>query len=122
MAKIETQIVINAPVSKVWAILTDSAAMPAWNPFIRSISGSPSPGGRLSVQIALPGQSAMEFNPTVLVASPDRELRWRGTVMGRWIFAGEHYFVLDQAGRAFGATYHGRLGVGGDEARLRRDE
>lgn len=107
MAKIETQVAINAPVSKVWAILTDFAAIPAWNPFIRSISGSPSPGGRLSVQIALPGQSAMTFNPTVLVATPERELRWRGVVMGRWIFASEHYFVLDQAGPRMTRLTHG---------------
>jgi len=107
MANIETQVAINAPASKVWAILTDFAAMQAWNPFIRSISGSPSPGGRLSVQIALPGQAAMTFNPTVLVASPERELRWRGTLMGRWIFAGEHYFVLDQVGPRMTRFTHG---------------
>lgn len=107
MTTIETQVVINAPASKVWGILIDFAAMPAWNPFIRSISGSPSPGDRLSVQIAPPGQTAMTFKPTVLVASPERELRWRGTLMGRWIFAGEHYFLLDQIGPRATRLTHG---------------
>ena len=49
----------------------------------------------------------MTFNPTVLVASPERELRWRGIVMGRWIFACEHYFVLEQAGPRMTRLTHG---------------
>ena len=32
MKTIETQIVIEAPPSKVWGILTDFPAMSAWNP------------------------------------------------------------------------------------------
>ncbi|KAB2940904.1 MAG: SRPBCC domain-containing protein [Hyphomicrobium sp.] len=95
MPAIETQIDIEAPANKVWGFLTDFAAMPTWNPFIRQISGSPTPGARLNVQIGAPGQAAMTFKPTVLAASPDSELRWLGTLMGRWMFAGEHYFLLE---------------------------
>lgn len=107
MSAIETQIVIEAPAGKVWGILTDFAAMPAWNPFIRKISGSPTAGSRLSVQIEPPGQSAMTFKPTVLVALPDAELRWLGTVMARWIFAGEHYFILEPVGPRTTRFTHG---------------
>lgn len=107
MPTIETQIVIEAPASKVWGILIDFPAMPAWNPFIRKISGSPTPGGRLTVQIEPPGQSAMTFKPTVLVASPDAELRWLGTVLGRWVFAGEHYFILEPTGPRTTRFTHG---------------
>jgi uncharacterized membrane protein len=37
--RIETSIEINAPPSRVWTLLTDFARMPAWNLFIKSISG-----------------------------------------------------------------------------------
>jgi hypothetical protein len=107
MPTIETQVVIEAPASKVWGILTDFAALPAWNPFIRNISGSLTPGSRLTVQIEPPGQSAMTFTPTVLVTSPDAELRWLGTVMARWVFAGEHYFVLEPMGPRTTRFTHG---------------
>jgi hypothetical protein len=107
MTTIETQIVIDAPPLKVWGILTDFPAMPTWNPFIRTISGTPAPGDSLVVQIAPPGQSAMTFKPTVLIATPERELRWLGTFMGRWIFAGEHYFVLDQVSPGTTHLTHG---------------
>lgn len=107
MTTIETQIVIDAPPHKVWGILTDFPAMSAWNPFIRTISGTPAPGERLIVQIAPPGHSAMTFKPTVLIATPERELRWLGTFMGRWMFAGEHYFVLDQGSHGTTHITHG---------------
>lgn len=94
---IETRIAIDAPATKVWSVLTDFPAMPAWNPLIRAISGSPTPGSGLSVTIAPAGRSAMTFKPTVLIATPGRELRWLGTFLGRSMFSGEHYFVLDQA-------------------------
>ena len=100
-----------------------------------TISGSPFPGDTLIVQIVPPGQSPMMFKPTVLVAKPERELRWLGTFMGRWMFAGEHYFLLDQLSpgttrltqgerffRATGTAHHARADVNGDQARLCRDE
>ena len=67
--QIETNIEIDAPAARVWALLTDFSAMPAWNPFIRSISGDLAQGARLSVQIAPPGRSGARFNPTVLAPS-----------------------------------------------------
>jgi hypothetical protein len=94
MKTIETQIGIKASPSKVWSILTDFSAMPSWNPFITAISGDVLPDSRLSVTIAPPGQSRMTFAPTVLAATPEQELRWLGTAGNRWIFAGEHYFLL----------------------------
>jgi hypothetical protein len=107
MTTIETHVIIEAPASRVWAILTDFPAMATWNPFIRAISGSLAVGDSLSVQMAPPGQSAMTFKPTVLVASPERELRWLGALMSRWIFAGEHYFVLEPVGPRTTRLTHG---------------
>lgn len=107
MITIETQITVEASPTKIWGILTDFSAMSAWNPFIRTISGSLAPGESLSVRIAPPGQAAMTFEPTVLVSEPERELRWVGAVMARWIFAGEHYFVLDRIGPCATRLTHG---------------
>jgi len=102
MAKhqIETNIEIDAPAARVWALLTDFSAMPAWNPFIRSISGQLAQGARLSVHIAPPGQSGMRFKPIVLALRPERELRWLGRVLIPGVFDGEHYFLLDPLGEA----------------------
>ena len=36
----------------------------------------------------------MRFRPTVLVATPDQELRWRGSLLLPGLFSGEHFFLL----------------------------
>jgi len=95
---IETSIDINAPAARVWALLTDFAHMPAWNPFIRSISGTLAEGARLSVLIAPPGKSGMRFKPTLLAVRPERELRWLGHLLISGLFDGEHYFRLEPIG------------------------
>jgi hypothetical protein len=70
--------------------LTDFARMPAWNPFIKSISGSLVQGARLSVYIAPPDKSGMRFKPTVLSVRPERELRCLRHLLIAGIFDGEH--------------------------------
>lgn len=96
--RIETSIEINAPAVRIWALLTDFAHMPSWNPFIKSISGNLAQGARLSVHIAPPGKSGMRFRPTVLTVRPDRELRWLGHLLIPGVFDGEHYFLLEPIG------------------------
>jgi hypothetical protein len=91
---IETSIEIDAPPARVWTILTDFAAMPTWNPFIKSISGDLAKGSRLSVHIAPPSKSGMRFKPTVLSVRLEHELRWLGHVLFPGLFDGEHYFLL----------------------------
>jgi len=95
---IESDIEINAPISRVWALLTDFAAMPSWNPFIKSISGNLTQGARLSVHIAPPGTSGMWFKPTILSVRRERELRWLGHLFVAGMFDGEHYFLLESNG------------------------
>src|SRR5437879_5998834 len=98
--RIEAAIEISAPPSRVWAVLTDFARMPAWNPFITSISGNLAQGARLSVRIAAPGKFGMRFKPTVMSVRPERELRWLGHLVVPGIFDGEHYFLLEPMGES----------------------
>ena len=95
--RIETHIEIGAPAEHVWAILTDFARMPEWNPFIRSISGPLMVGSRLDVQIMPPSKSGMRFKPEIIKFVPERELRWVGRVLLPGVFDGEHYFLLAPA-------------------------
>ena len=98
--RIEVIIDINAPTSRVWAVLTDFVRMPSWNPFIKSITGNLAEGAQLSVLIAPPGKSGMRFKPTVLSVRPEREFRWLGHLLNPGIFDGEHYFLLDPIGES----------------------
>jgi hypothetical protein len=92
--EIRAETVIDASPEIVWRVLTDFAAYPDWNPFIRSIEGKPWVGTRLSVEIRPPGRRSMRFRPRVLRVAKDRELRWIGRVLIAGLFDGEHRFTI----------------------------
>jgi hypothetical protein len=94
MKEIYTEVEINACAERVWRVLTEFAAYPEWNPFIRSVSGEVRIGNRLEVIIQPSGGKGMSFRPTVLVAEPNRELRWLGHLWLPGLFDGEHSFSI----------------------------
>ena len=94
--QLHTEIVIAAPSESIWAILTDFAAYPDWNPFIRHISGKLETGARLEVELAPPGSRAMTIRPTLREVQPVRTLRWLGQVGLPGLFDGEHNFQIEQ--------------------------
>lgn len=96
--QIEKEIEIAADAERVWAILTDFDAYSEWNPFIRSIRGQPREAARLTVRIQPSGASGMTFRPAVLVARPEKELRWLGHLLVPGLFDGEHRFEIEPLG------------------------
>ena len=94
MKQLHSETEIEAPVERVWDLLTDFASYHQWNPFIRSISGQPVPGQRLEVRLEPPGGRGMTFKPKVLNAEPNRELRWLGHLLVPGLFDGEHSFTI----------------------------
>jgi hypothetical protein len=90
MRELRREIEIEAPPERVWSVVSDFAAYPEWNPFIRRISGELREGARLEVRIEPPGGRATTFKPTVRAVQANRELRWLGRLLVRGIFDGEH--------------------------------
>jgi hypothetical protein len=96
--QLHTEIAIEATPDRVWEILTDFAAYPAWNAFIPCISGPGTVGSRLDLQMRPPGGRGMQFRPTVLAAAPSQELRWLGQLGVPGLFDGEHRFLIEPLG------------------------
>lgn len=107
MQHIETEILINASPEKVWAVLTDFEHHPKWNPFIKSIEGEKAVGKQLKVAIQPPGGGGMTFKPEVLAFEANKEFRWKGKLLVKGIFDGEHYFRLADAGNGATRFSHG---------------
>ena len=95
MHEITTAIDIGAPPRRVWTVLVDFPSYRLWNPFVRSIEGSPREGETLKVFIQPVGGAGMTFRPRVLRAVPDQELRWLGRVVLPGLFDGEHFFKIE---------------------------
>lgn len=107
MQHIETEILINAVPEKVWAVLTDFERHPTWNPFIKSLEGEKVVGRQLKVSIQPPGGGGMTFKPEVLAFEVNKEFRWKGKLLFKGIFDGEHYFRLVDTGNGATRFIHG---------------
>lgn len=94
MFALHTQIDIAAPPATVWNILTDASKLQDWSPFLHRLDGSLTAGSQLNVVVGAPGKRRMTFTPTVLKAEPNQQLRWRGKLLVRGLFDGEHVFEL----------------------------
>ena len=90
-----TEYKIEKPIEEVWFKLMDFEKYPTWNPFIQHIKGNAIVGETLKVKIGL-GDKPMNFKPTVLKVDNESEFRWKGKVLFRGLFDGEHYFKLTQ--------------------------
>ena len=97
MRAVETGTDIAAPPWRVWRLLTDFDAYPAWNPFLTRIEGRPEEGARLRVRVEAPGRnSALTLTPWVVAVETGRALRWRGRLLFvPGLLDGEHAFELE---------------------------
>jgi len=95
MIEVKTDILINASAEKVYAVLTDFADYPNWNPFIKSVEGKPAVGERLTATMHMEGGKPFYVKPKVLVANSGTEFRWLGHLYFKDLFDGEHYFILE---------------------------
>ncbi len=90
---------IQAEPDQVWAVLTDLAAYPEWNPFIVRASGVVGPGRRLALRMQPVGGRGMTLRPRLVTVAINRELRWRGKLGMPGLMDADHSFLLQpQAG------------------------
>lgn len=80
---------INAPASRIWALLTDAKGFPRWNSTVQNIEGAIAPGQtiKLFVKVA-PGRA---FKLTVSEFVPDQRMVWSD---GNFIFRGVRTYTL----------------------------
>ena len=93
-AELYSEIRIAAPPGLIWDILLDFPRYPDWNPFIRSVTGNPAKGERITVDLRPSVGTGMRIRPVILQVIPRRELRWRGSLFITGLFDGEHVFEI----------------------------
>lgn len=93
--KFEASTTIDAPPGAVWAVLTDIAKWPEWDPYCDRIEGSLVQGKKVKAFSKLsPGRA---FPVKVAVLEPDTRMVWRGG-MPLGLFKGERTFSLTPDG------------------------
>ena len=103
-----TEIEIEASTAEVWQVLTDFPGYADWNPVIRRIRGRAQVGQKIVLGLAA-GPVTLRIDAEVVIADPERELRWVGPAFApmRRIASGSHYFQLTPLGDASCRLIHG---------------
>jgi hypothetical protein len=111
--RIDTDILIHAPLPRVWDVLTDFARWPEWNPTIRSLSGELRLGAPLVARMHPRNGRPMTFRPKVVALEPGCSFAWRGRLLLPGLFDGRHSFALTAEGTDtrlhHGETFRGLL-------------
>ena len=105
--KIQTNIDIDAPIEKVWAVLGDIEKYPQWNPFLL-IEGDLEKGKTLKVTINHKEKSKMVFRPKILKFH-NFCLEWAGVFLHPILFKGTHTFHLEKLSAKKTRLHHGEI-------------
>ncbi|MCG3172807.1 MAG: hypothetical protein GMKNLPBB_00965 [Myxococcota bacterium] len=97
MKAFATNITINAPAQRIWRLLTDAAAYPAWNTTVDKVEGVITPGSTIKIFAKIsPGRA---FPVKVTLLEPEKCMVWTGG-MPLGLFKGERTFTLTPKGGA----------------------
>lgn len=88
--EIRADVFINAPVEKVWVVLTNFADYPKWNPYMREVHGTLAPGKQLEIMLQPVGARPINIHPTVISVQPPREIHWREQLIMPGIYGGDY--------------------------------
>ena len=86
---------IDAAPEQVWAVLTDFAAYPEWNPFLTVEATSTEPGEKLAVTFRAGNRKPVTMHPTVTAFVTGHRLSWLGRLGVPRIFDGAHRFEVE---------------------------
>ena len=119
--KVRTSIDIDAPPARVYAMLADFAAYPAWNPYHVAVEGDFAVGAPLVVHVHRPDGKSVTVKPHMLRIEANREVTWGGGIKG--IFWGEHVLKLEPLAGGRTRLIHNEdfIGVGVGLANLPAD-
>ncbi|WP_299492093.1 SRPBCC domain-containing protein [Acaryochloris sp. IP29b_bin.137] len=104
MRQYHTEIVVDAPVDRVWNVLTDFSAYPTWNPLVGWLQGDIYASGQIQMWINPLNRS---FNATLTRVQENEALIWVGVQGASWLLSGEHYYQLEELGEASTRLLHG---------------
>ena len=86
MNEVRTEILLDAPVDRIWQLLADSSLYPQWNPLFQRASGRMNAGEQLELVVTLPDISPFVVSPVILAVKPLSGFCWQHKLYFAWLF------------------------------------
>ncbi|MBL4795274.1 MAG: SRPBCC domain-containing protein [Pseudomonadales bacterium] len=98
MREIITDIIIDAPKEKIWALLTDFDNYSNWNSFITKAKGTPSSGRTVKIKVRANNVTLPTITAKIRIAEENKELSWGGpdNALASKIVGADHYFQIEE--------------------------
>lgn len=98
MRRVGCETTLAAPRDRVWEVLTDFAAYPEWNPFLRRVRAEARVGSPLTAVGRLPTGISIAFTGQIEEWEPERRLAWRArpALLTASLLEVVHSFELDE--------------------------
>jgi hypothetical protein len=109
--RIEHEIVVDAPVERVWALIADVDGWSRWSTLYPAASGRLETGGTLDLSIALPGLKPQPSRATVVAVEPESAMRYLTVSFGGLVL-GNRYMTVRAVGTGRCAVINGEV-IGG---------
>lgn len=101
MKELTTELSLEAPVARIWELLSDFALYPEWNPLFPKAKGSMNVGESFELDVQLPGIDRFAIRPTMEAVEQESRICWQSSMVSkgvlRWTFAIE--LIPDQSGK-----------------------
>jgi hypothetical protein len=97
MKEIKGSIDIDAPLGRVWQVVTDFKSYPKWNPWITRLEGGSDIGSKIAVTVKAPGRKDTNFISEVIKVQPNQEILMSGAVI-KGMLRSTHLFKFEAIG------------------------
>jgi hypothetical protein len=105
--ELRSEVEVRVEPARLWSTLLDFAGHGLWNPFWGRVGGAARVGGRIEIELTLPGGSVTQLRRRIGIFEPERQLVWSGGYGWGWLLRSDQFFRLTDLGE--GRT---RLSVG----------
>jgi hypothetical protein len=109
MKQYHTQIVIQAPMQRVWAELTNFEAYPSWNPLIGELHARLAAGE--GIRMFITPLNAF-FKAEFVTVKENEEMTWIGVRYAGFLLTGRHYYRLEKVSEEKTRLLHGEYFTG----------
>ena len=101
---VHSELIINAPVEKVWQVLTDTGKYPEWNPTMKLLEGEMKEGNTLKYQFTQDAENISEIPAQVKKVIPNQLLN-QGDGLP-FVITYNHKYILEPIDHGTKITIH----------------